>query len=547
MWLIFSSRNKDKFPIFLVAMSIWVIFLFTDIIDFGAFKNVSRDDLLISEVQHFSAEKEINIVEKIEEKEKINLSQKQTPVVYEYEKDSFQKAVFDVTSDLQLSVDDIRKLKIKNLRKDDVMNTLEDIFILEKLYEDTNKVEILWLLIEKLAQDFQFEKAYQLSQKFLGDEVFENIDPNLYFHIMINSSVVSIMKPESIEVVRNKIEEARTLGVLSVDDYRFYQGLMKIWYNDYEWAKTLFKQLTLPHYQKFFETLENTLSNISVQEDVPIYYQDSMVALVMLKHWYFSVAKKLALEVVLKNEDYILPYQILAYSHFLTNDWEVATKYFLKLVDIDSSNEYLYKFLIGVSYYWDENYEKSVLYVSQVEDAIFEENNISDSIIVDMYRYLVLNYVKLEESERLVWTRQNLLGIDWLEKSDFYTYFYEVLYRPFIEWDSYDLYKENVVLAENFVDVCYKKLSEDQQDICVYGRAGLDILNQRNEEAQSKLLYLAQHYPQSYIFHTLWDLYYRQTDYAKAKIYYLKSISMTDSESEEVVLKYKLTELAIGF
>gem|GEM_PF-5784123 len=49
------------------------------------------------------------------------------------------------------------------------------------------------------------------------------LDPNLYFQNLLNSSVVSVVKPETMELVRKEIDSAREGGFLSVDSYRYYQ------------------------------------------------------------------------------------------------------------------------------------------------------------------------------------------------------------------------------------------------------------------------------------------------------------------------------------
>ncbi|MEI8253747.1 MAG: hypothetical protein WCG25_08650 [bacterium] len=48
----------------------------------------------------------------------------------------------------------------------------------------------------------------------------------------------------------------------------------------------------------------------------------------------------------MKSDTYILPYQLLAYSHFLTNDRETSIDYLFKLIDINPAKEENYKFLI---------------------------------------------------------------------------------------------------------------------------------------------------------------------------------------------------------
>jgi tetratricopeptide (TPR) repeat protein len=84
----------------------------------------------------------------------------------------------------------------------------------------------------------------------------------------------------------------------------------------------------------------------------------------------------------MKDDQYILPYQILAYANFLSNNRDVATQYFLKLADFDAANKANYIFLVGVSQYRMGDYDQSVLYLNQVTDPL---------LLTDVYRYELLS------------------------------------------------------------------------------------------------------------------------------------------------------------
>jgi hypothetical protein len=43
----------------------------------------------------------------------------------------------------------------------------------------------------------------------------------------------------------------------------------------------------------------------------------------------------LAVYTILEDDDYILPYQILAYSNFLLKDWDKSISYFYDLSSLD--------------------------------------------------------------------------------------------------------------------------------------------------------------------------------------------------------------------
>jgi len=113
---------------------------------------------------------------------------------------------------------------------------------------------------------------------------------------------------------------------------------------------------------------QSALSNFVKIKNPPLYYRDGLVSLSLLKNGYFVFAKRLALHALMQNQEYVLPYQVLAYANFLTHNREASKDYFLKLADFDSNNASLYKFLIGVSYYRYGEYEQSILYLTQVTE-----------------------------------------------------------------------------------------------------------------------------------------------------------------------------------
>ncbi|MBQ5945526.1 hypothetical protein IJL65_03950 [bacterium] len=57
----------------------------------------------------------------------------------------------------------------------------------------------------------------------------------------------------------------------------------------------------------------------------------------------------------------------------------------------------------------------------------------NDKLRLDAERYLIRDYLFLDQRNKLILSRNKMLGYDNLVASDFYTYFYEVFYRPYSE------------------------------------------------------------------------------------------------------------------
>ena len=136
------------------------------------------------------------------------------------------------------------------------------------------------------------------------------------------------------------------------------------------------------------QAYHQALSDARAQIGAPSYYQDALVSLALLKHGYFTPAKRLALSVLVQNDSYLLPYQVLAYANFLSTHREAAAQYFLTLADLDTLHSAQYTFLAGVSYYRIGSFDQALLYLAHLQDA---------TILTDVYRYQLLSLLGLHD------------------------------------------------------------------------------------------------------------------------------------------------------
>ncbi|MEI6775191.1 MAG: hypothetical protein WCL18_10920 [bacterium] len=172
---------------------------------------------------------------------------------------------------------------------------------------------------------------------------------------------------------------------------------------------------------------------------------------------------------MLKNKDYVLAYQVLAYSNFLTHNREAAKDYFLKLADFDINNAFLYKFLIGICYYRYGDYDQTILYLNQVTDP---------GLQVDVYRYMLLAYIQADDTTNMTRIWQNILGESNLQTSDFSLFFDQMFYIPFRSAKPFALYLDTPQLADLYLRKCSTLFSGSQADVCVYGDVGLQLAKQ---------------------------------------------------------------------
>lgn len=423
--------------------------------------------------------------------------------------------------DLDLTyIDNTEPLSVDGFMDVDSSATIQS---LQSIYEASKDPKIFSLLIQKLVQQYEFNNAWFYLKNI---DIYEEklIDVSLYTYIRFN--VLSVLDENELDWFVFMITKLADESLLSKDEFNFYLLLIDIWKWDYSHIQSSGALLSSPKYIVILDEINLKLDSLVKQQDVPIYYRDSLIGFVFMKNGYFSIAKKLALNSILIDDSYILPYQILAYTHFLTKNWNIATEYFLKLVELDAPQQSIYKFFVGISNYWVDKNKTSILYLSQVKNLSFFRT--------DVYRYLILNYENLEDYTNLQLAWNFVLEQEDLLSADLYHLYFYTFFDPYRSNKAFDFYLTNQDLINKSFTLCE---SLGDEDVCLYGKVGLDIAQENRDLAENKLLYLAKEFPQSYIFKALWDFYLDQDNSEQAKYYYLKAIGLSELVEEKNVIK----------
>lgn len=410
----------------------------------------------------------------------------------------------------------------------------QDLNVLEYLYIKNKNPELLQPLVEKFLQYYQFDKAnkylvFLVQQE--GDYFKLSMDPHQVLYALLHDSTVGLDNTNALNDIFALVQNYRARNLLTADDEMFYKGLKSLWVYDYATASAAFGKVTDPRYQDFKTSYESSLANYIKIKNPPAYYRDGLVSLTLLKNWYFSLAKRLALRALDQDQDYVLPYQVLAYANFLTHYREASKDYFLKLADFDTSNSSLYKFLIGISYYRYGDYDQSVLYLTQVTEAALQ---------TDVYRYMLLSYIQWEDTVYMTRMWQNLLGQSDLQSSDFALFFDQIFYIPFRSARPFSLYLDNPQLVDLYLWKCSTLFSGSQADVCVYGEVWLQLAKQNLSSVGQKIISLTTTYHQSHLYHILGDYYSGLNQSAMAKQSYIKALSICDTTTEQEMLQNKI-------
>ena len=414
------------------------------------------------------------------------------------------------------------------------VNTLEsenDEF-LQKVFQETRDTSVMNLIVETYLNEYQFVKAKKFIEG-LPEVYLDSLKPSLNLRVVFNS--FSLSSKSTNETLTSLIQKYLSKNQISNEDWNWYLWVLALMQRDYDGFFNIANNFTSENHKAFAIKLQWYKDQISKQMWMPEYYFDTLVALELFNQWFFQPAKVLALYSLQQNSDYILPYQILAYANFLTNSWDTSVEYLKKLVDLDPNNSEKYQFLMWVAYYWNEKYEQSVIMLSLIQ---------SEKLRLDSERYLIRDYLFLNQNNKLIASWNKILWYDNLVASDFYTYFYETFYRPYSEWSQYQLYAIDTDLADKMIRVCAIRLPKEENVVCNYGSIGKNIALWKFDWLEQSLLKLATEYPQWYLYHALWEYYLQHDDLEKAKLYLLKAISLTQKGVEKKQIK-KLLQDAI--
>jgi hypothetical protein len=200
---------------------------------------------------------------------------------------------------------------------------------------------------------------------------------------------------------------------------------------------------------------------------------------------------------------------------------------------LDPNNAEKYRFLMWVASYRDEKYEQSVIMLSMIKD---------ENLRLDTERYLINDYLKLDQKNKLISNWNKMLWYENLVASDFYTYFYETFFRPYSQWEEFQLYTLDTELVNKMLRVCSITLQNEEKAVCTYWTIGRNIALWQFDWMEQYLLNLVAEYPQWYLYQALWEYYVQHRELDKAKAYLLKAVSLSQKKSEINQIKKLLEE-----
>lgn len=385
-------------------------------------------------------------------------------------------------------------------------------------------------LVDLYLQVGDFSDAQKYAQKLI------KISPtkeNLRKYVYVLFQNTNFFDKNQVNKLKQVVSLLEQKWVITPDDLTFYNFLIDLLsnWNTEKIAKELpllIKDIKNPQYKNLFLSIQKYLENYLNLKETPLYYFKSLVALDLLKFWYFWLAKNIAERVYIEDSNYILPQQILAYSYFYMGNYKQAIKYLKLLKENDSSNQDEYNFFLWISYYWIWDYEKSLIYLSQVTNK--------SSYYQDVLRYSFLDYIQIQDKDNAINMLKKLAKFK-LTYVDYYNIFKYLLTK------CDDCYKSQIKLFIKLLKKCYSDVDNQHQYVCWYGKWNLFLKYWKVKLAVPYFKLLSKYFQDPYIFDTLAKYYESKWNYKLARIYYLRELLYTPWSDKRQALKQKIKDL----
>lgn len=403
---------------------------------------------------------------------------------------------------------------------------------LSQIFAQTKDVKLIDIIVQDFLSSYQFVNAKNFIQS-LSPEQKIFLDPKLDLQVAFNSFQLSSAKSAvgTLKQLLSTYSSTQSITVEETNRYLWILALMQKNYNEFFIISQSFSDSA---HKAFLQKISELQSQVYQPWDLPSYYFDALVAIELFNQWFYYPAKILALDVLSQDSEYILPYQILAYSNFFTNSRDASISYFSTLKKLDPSSMEKYTFLVWVAYFRNQQYENAILQLNQIKKADFYQ---------DSLRYLALSYLNLSQPKKAVQTMWDILQTNPLLSSDFYNYFYESFFKPYSVWWEFSLYQTNPALAKQYLAVCEQYNEPSFEAVCEYGKVGLSLVESVNINFEKTLLELAESYPQWYLFQILGEYYQKKWNSQDAKYYLLKAVSLSSDEKEIYKIKTLLQKV----
>lgn len=435
----------------------------------------------------------------------------------------FLQQTESLTGDTSLASSDRMSLNdiISSIHKQDLSGSLISTQQLQQQYYKNKNPEIWIQYITRLTKEFNYKQAYTELQT-LDSITIKDMNPHLVLRIFFNSELIAT-KTQNLTLIENMIEEFSTNNFITKEEKQWYKSLLLL----IRWDKTNFL-VNLPIIaSNSTSEVKNVINDIRIKvkqttqwHDIPSYYTDGLITLSLFEYGYPYLAQQLSLNILAQYPKYILPQQILAYSHMILHERSQAQSYFLQLITNDSKNIHNYQFFAWVCSYRLNKHTDAILYLNQIP---------TEKIVSDAIRYKILSYIAINDSTNTAKQMKYLLGQTDVNNSDMMLVWENTVFIPYMYGKSYNILAKDNTLLDMYIERCENQKFDPM--ICQIGKLAKDINLRLVNYSDTYLTTIIKQFPRSYMYYILWEYYFKQWNTVEAKKAFITALSLsTDAE-----------------
>ncbi len=419
---------------------------------------------------------------------------------------------------------------------------------IEKLFE-TKSVDQLQELAQQLSQAWDFEKAIKILQKINTDGRFdiqlldlyeksydfEKIRDILDKYNELSGNLLKLYLKAQLNLLdtdinnfSSSLDNLKNEGLLTTWDWRFYKWLTALYkghFNDFKYFLDRIPKDS--SYYQFKQNIQKQLNKYESFRDVPTYYRDALISYELFKIGYIWLAQKMAFSVYASKPSYILPNQILAYSYFLQWQRGKSQKYLKNLLKIDQTNQNFYALLLGITYFYLQDYSTAIGYLHMAKDFDLS------------YHFLIASLLKKWDIDEVLKTYYPL-ALEWKLTDQEYWMLFKYLFLE--DRALRELSPQQQILLSKVVNSCYQDAREKR--ICDLGQAWLMLSQGHSDQAAQYLEKFVDYYPSDNLFARLGNRW-KDKDPKKAKQFYLRAVVAASNPSLKNYYKKQILDLIL--
>lgn len=403
---------------------------------------------------------------------------------------------------------------------------------LSKLYNENPTYETAVQLVEQLSREFSYDEAYAILKE--NASLQDSLDPYLVLRILFNSELIA-SKTRNFVPIQEFIEQLQTKGKINTNEVQRYTSLIDLLQNKKDSFLTVVRSNPTELHPNEAIVISSLRAKISLSEqwrDMPPYYQDGMIALWLFENGYITFSQELSLRLLQSYPQYILPKQILAYTHIVLHERRTAKSYFTELIAVDPDNTSHYQFFVGVSSYWMNNPTDTILYLSQIDESV---------LYSDAMRYKILSYLQINDYSNASKQLKALLGKADMRNADFILLFEKAIFEPYTKKTDYSILSYDNSLIELYLSRCTS--GEFDKDVCMLWEVAQQIYLHKLSGLENTIKPLLEKFPKSYLFVVLADSYLIQWKIEDAKAVLVKALTLADDDTIKTSIRQKLQSL----